>query len=352
MGREGSSITGDEGSIASHHHSDSGAASIRYSNDNVGARMSNVLTSIHHVTKDIRDLSSILQNTQGRGIPPIPFKEWREASAKVELNVGGSIFRVSWELMLRVPDCRLARVAVCSTEEELNNCGATFDSTRQQVCFSQRTRNFLDILDFYRGGRLHMSSNCCPVEYVEELSYWGLSENNLQPCCFKRWIESREELDWEEEGEEKSEGDSEECSSWVWDLFEHPQSSLGARLMGLMSVACILLSTIVLTLDTLPYFASHKNKIGGEFAPFVVIEICYMAYFTIEFLARLISCPSKKDFCKNLMNWIDLLAILPYFVTFGLNVHGITVDAVGIEGDHAGAKGLLPSKNIDCSSYR
>ena len=185
-----------------------------------------------------------------------------------------------------------------------------------------------------------MSSNCCPVEYVEELSFWGLSENNLQPCCFKRWIESREELDWDEEGLEKSDGESEECSSWAWDLFEHPQSSLGARLMGLVSVVCIFLSTIVLTLDTLPYFANHKNKIGGEFAPFVVIEICYMAYFTIEFLARLISCPSKKDFCKNLMNWIDLLAILPYFVTFGLNVHGITVDAVGTEGDHAGAKGF------------
>ena len=342
MGREGSSITG---SIAS-HRSNSGAALI----NNVDTRMSHVLTSIQHVTMDIRDLSSVLKNPQqGRTGSreerqhfnvPIPFKEWREASAKVELNVGGSIFRVSWELMLRVPDCRLARVAACSTEEELNNCGATFDPTRQQVCFSQRTRNFLDILDFYRGGRLHMSSNCCPVEYVEELSYWGLSENNLQPCCFKRWIESREEIDWDEEGLEKSDGESEECSSWVWDLFEHPQSSLGARLMGLVSVVCIFLSTIVLTLDTLPYFANHKNKIGGEFAPFVVIEICYMAYFTIEFLARLISCPSKKDFCKNLMNWIDLLAILPYFVTFGLNVHGITVDAVGTEGDHAGAKGF------------
>ena len=238
MGREG-----DRGSVAS-HHSNTGDASIKYSNNNLDARMNNVLTSIQHVTKDIRDLSNVLQNTQGRTVP-IPFKEWREASAKVELNIGGSIFRVTWELMLQVPDCRLARVAACSTEEQLNNCGATFDSTRQQVCFSERSRNFLDILDFYRGGRLHMSSNCCPVEYVEELSYLGLSENNLQPCCFKRWIESREELDWDEEGEEKSDRDSEECTSWVWDLFEHPQSSLGARLMGLMSVVCILLSTIV-----------------------------------------------------------------------------------------------------------
>ena len=343
MGREGSSSssTGERVSIASRH---SNAASIKSSSSNVDARMNNVLTSIQHVTKDIRDLSRVLQSSGSRRIEgdshvPIPFKEWREASAKVELNVAGSIFRVNWELLLRVPDCRLARLAACSTEEELNNCGATFDSIRQQVCFSQRTRNFHDILDFYRGGRLHMSSNCCPVEYVEELSYWGLSETHLQPCCFKRWIESREEIDWDEEGLEKL--DPDECTSWVWDLFEHPQSSLAARFMGLISVACIFLSTIVLTLDTLPYFANHPLKIGGEFTPFVVIEICYMAYFTIEFLARLISCPSKKDFCKNLMNWIDLLAILPYFVTFGLNVHGITVDAVGIEGDHAGAKVFL-----------
>ena len=48
-----------------------------------------------------------------------------------------------------------------------------------------------------------------------------------------------------------------------------------------------------------------------------------MFYFTIEFLARLLSCPNKVDFGKNLMNWIDLLAILPYFVTLGLNMNGI-----------------------------
>ena len=189
------------GSIAS-THSNTLAASIKYSNENLDARMNNVLTTIQRVTNDIRDLSDILQNREGRTFL-ISFKKWREDSAKVELNIGGTIFPVTWELLLRLPDSRLARVAACSTEEELNNCGATFDSTRQQICFNRRSRNFLDVLDFYRGGRLHMPSNCCPVEYVEELSFWGLSENNLQPCCFKRWIESREELDWDEEEEEK-----------------------------------------------------------------------------------------------------------------------------------------------------
>ena len=125
MGREGSSSssTGERVSIASRH---SNAASIKSSSSNVDARMNNVLTSIQHVTKDIRDLSRVLQSSGSRRIEgdshvPIPFKEWREASAKVELNVGGSIFRVNWELLLRVPDCRLARLAACQSEEELNN---------------------------------------------------------------------------------------------------------------------------------------------------------------------------------------------------------------------------------------
>ena len=84
------------------------------------------------------------------------------------------------------------------------------------------------------------------------------------------------------------------------------------RLLGLLSASCIALSTLLLTLDNLPCFQNHENKIAGEFAPFVIVEVCYMSYFTIEFLARLFASPDKVEFGKNLMNWIDLLAILPY----------------------------------------
>ena len=197
-----------------------------------------------------------------------------------------------------------------------------------------------DILDFYRSGSLHISTDCCPIAFVSDLVYWGFQETSLEPCCFKRWIECKDQLEWEQAKEEVKVEEFPEGAPAIqrklWDLFEHPHTSTLARVLGVISVTCIFISTIILTLETLPYFQDHENKIHGEFAPFMIIEAIYMAYFTFEFIIRLISCPSKFDFLKNTMNWIDLLAIVPYFFTVALNSYGVTEDLVEVAGLEAG----------------
>lgn len=73
---------------------------------------------------------------------------------------------------------------------------------------------------------------------------------------------------------------------------------------------------------------------------FIVQSIC-IGYFTIEFLLRIISCPSMKDFLKSTLNWIDFLSIskpksishksskmfrsivlVPYYVILFINIFG------------------------------
>ena len=92
----------------------------------------------------------------------------------------------------------------------------------------------------------------------------------------------------------------------------------------------------------MPYFNEHPDKIAGDFAPFAVIEAIYMAWFTLEFVVRAITCPNKITFVKKVMNWIDLLAIVPYFVTVALNSYGVTEtelegEMVESMGDDAGS---------------
>lgn len=51
--------------------------------------------------------------------------------------------------------------------------------------------------------------------------------------------------------------------------------------------------------------------------PFFIVETICICWFSFELLMRFASCPSKTLFFKDVMNIIDFMAILPYFVTLG-----------------------------------
>ena len=161
-------------------------------------------------------------------------------------------------------------------------------------------------------GSLHISSDTCPIAFVSDLNYWGISMSSLSTCCMKKYLDTKEQIDWEEVPqddivEEEWKPDAPEIQRFMWNLFEHPHTSIAARIVGIISVSCIFLSTIILTLDTMPYFEDHQDKIMDQFAPFVIIEAIYMVWFTMEFIIRATCCPSKITFAKKGMNWIDLL---------------------------------------------
>ena len=45
-----------------------------------------------------------------------------------------------------------------------------------------------------------------------------------------------------------------------------------------------------------------------------IIDSVCTGWFTLEFLLRLVFCPSKLQFAKKLQNWIDLLVIIPLYL--------------------------------------
>ena len=141
-------------------------------------------------------------------------------------------------------------------------------------------------------------------------------------------------------------------------LFEYPESSLWARIIAVISVSVILLSIVSFCLETLPDFQQTIKEFdcppengtlrGNTTAPpavlptplasnisveaktykelncrrrkltdnpFWLIETFCIIWFSFEVAVRFASCPSKGVFVRDIMNIIDIVAILPYFIT-------------------------------------
>ena len=56
---------------------------------------------------------------------------------------------------------------------------------RHPVVFSQ-------ILNYYRTGKLHYPTDVCGPLFEEELEYWGLDTNQVEPCCWMTYTQVRD----------------------------------------------------------------------------------------------------------------------------------------------------------------
>ncbi len=65
--------------------------------------------------------------------------------------------------------------------------------------------------------------------------------------------------------------------------------------------------------------SSHNHLADQAESSFAAVEIFCVTWFSLEFVLRLLSCPSKWKFISSLLNMVDLLTILPYFIGLGIN---------------------------------
>ena len=96
--------------------------------------------------------------------------------------------------------------------------------------------------------------------------------------------------------------------------------------MGSASLIVVILSTFTFVLQ-----ASHENE-EDLFAKILVgLDTSFMIFFTAEYIARFVCSPKKWRFFKSPSNFIDFVAIIPFFVTLVL-VHLEDIKILGRAG--------------------
>ena len=93
------------------------------------------------------------------------------------------------------------------------------------------------------------------------------------------------------------------------------------QVVAAVSISVILISTIALCLNTLPEFTpkdNDGNPTGHENEALAMVEAVCIAWFTLEYILRFLAAANKWAFLKGGLNIIDILAILPYYISLFL----------------------------------
>ncbi|XP_049549168.1 potassium voltage-gated channel protein Shaw-like isoform X2 [Anopheles darlingi] len=271
-----------------------------------------------------------------------------DSENRVVLNVGGIRHETYKATLKKIPATRLSR---------LTEALANYDPILNEYFFDRHPGVFAQVLNYYRTGKLHYPTDVCGPLFEEELEFWGLDSNQVEPCCWMTYTQHRDtqetlavlerlDLDTEKPTEEElarkfgyEDDYLKGTVSWwqhtkpqIWSLFDEPYSSNAAKIIGVISVFFICVSILSFCLKTHPdmrvpvirnitvktangsaAWVLDKTQTNAHVAFFYIECVCN-AWFTFEILVRFISSPNKCEFVTSSVNIIDYIATLSFYV--------------------------------------
>ena len=220
-----------------------------------------------------------------------------DKSQRIHLNVGGEIYETYVDTLARFPDTLLG--------DESRRKHYYCTKTRQY--FYNRSRMFFDaILFFYQSGGILSCPEHVPLElFVEECIYYELPQHAidlLQPVdasaqpaddvmiCRRRTLRFK-----------------------IWRLLRNPESSRAAWFVSMFSLFMIIASVISMCVETMPSLKAESNELNVKL--WFIVELVLNVWFLLHLIVSTSCTPDIRKFLKSPMTWMDILAVLPYFVT-------------------------------------
>ena len=243
-----------------------------------------------------------------------PSREFQDVQAidrpmKLIINVSGLRFETFKHTVEQLPDSVLGSA---SKREKY------WDATNNEFFFDRNRTCFEAILTYYQTRGILIRPATVPMNvFVNELKFFELGQEALWKAT---------------EGyngcEEKYEKPKNRLQCKIWELFEYPDTSRAARIIAIFSITIILLSVVLFCIETLPSFQpaktdrnssteEHEPKTRNYSGTFIIEALC-ICWFTLEYLLRLLSSPNKWKFVISVLNIIDLVAIIPFYISVAM----------------------------------
>lgn len=267
-----------------------------------------------------------LENLDNSGNKPEASKTEKgpERQQVIIVNVGGKVFHIPRIYAAKYPQTRIGSLALCSDRTKLLTLCDDYSVRKNEFFFDRDPAFFHHVCHFYTSGVLWVIREMCPIHFEEEIAYWGLSLKDTQLCCWMVFQEKvddvREDLKVDRELmaeiEVKYDDDSfnemifGDMRKTLWNLVENPYSSPSAKAFNVISNLLVLFSILAMTLNTVEEL--HVYQTNGK-TLMEWVEIFTIVFFTFEYVIRLFTTPNMVIFLKSGLNFVDMVAVMPYF---------------------------------------
>ncbi|XP_041964565.1 potassium voltage-gated channel subfamily V member 2 [Alosa sapidissima] len=272
-------------------------------------------------TKPEKQKTKDLEKKPAEKAPKQPVRQ----TYTINVNVGGKVFHIPKHLAVRYPKTRIGALALCTDPvKQLTFCD-DYSVARNEFFFDRDPTFFHYIFHFYCSNMLWIMESLCPINFEEEMEFWGLRLKDTPRCCrilyeekvddIREQLKVNKELMAEIQAPHHEENFDDMCCGFIrkllWDLMENPYSSLSAKSFAVFSSLFVITSIGAMTLNTVGELKKYKVY-GRTYMEHV--EVLSILFFTFEYFLRLLTTPNIKQFVKSALNFVDLVAVMPYFL--------------------------------------